>query len=104
MNHEHHLSVWDAPKAIERVEHYESRLSQPVYGAIHSPTCFSYLPLSDSLLRIDDIDNCRSLSATSIYKGEHLQAGFKLAPPTRKPSISPSFANSLQFFSLTLPP
>jgi hypothetical protein len=31
-------------------------------------------------------------------------AGFKLAPPTRKPSISFSFASSLQFFSLTLPP
>lgn len=31
-------------------------------------------------------------------------AGFKLAPPTKKPSISACFANSLQFFSLTLPP
>jgi hypothetical protein len=31
-------------------------------------------------------------------------AGFKLAPPTRKPSISGCFANSLQFFSVTLPP
>ena len=32
------------------------------------------------------------------------KAGFKLAPPTRKPSMSCSFARSLQFFSLTLPP
>jgi hypothetical protein len=31
-------------------------------------------------------------------------AGFKLAPPTRKPSISGCLANSLQFFSVTLPP
>lgn len=31
-------------------------------------------------------------------------AGFKLAPPTKKPSISFSLARSLQFFSLTLPP
>ncbi len=32
------------------------------------------------------------------------KAGFKLAPPTRNPSISPCFASSLQFFSETLPP
>ena len=32
------------------------------------------------------------------------KAGFKLAPPTRKPSMSFSLASSLQFFSLTLPP
>lgn len=31
-------------------------------------------------------------------------AGFKLAPPTRKPSISGCFASSLLFFSVTLPP
>src|SRR5690349_11419368 len=34
----------------------------------------------------------------------NLQAGFKLAPPTRNPSTSGCFARSLQFFSLTLPP
>jgi len=33
-----------------------------------------------------------------------LQAGFKLAPPTRKPSISGCLASSLQFFSFTEPP
>lgn len=32
------------------------------------------------------------------------KAGFKLAPPTRKPSISACLLSSLQFFSLTLPP
>jgi hypothetical protein len=31
-------------------------------------------------------------------------AGFKLAPPTRKPSISGCLASSLLFFSVTLPP
>lgn len=34
----------------------------------------------------------------------HSQAGFKLAPPTRNPSTSGCLANSLQFFSVTLPP
>lgn len=32
------------------------------------------------------------------------KAGFKLAPPTRKPSMSGCLLSSLQFFSLTLPP
>ena len=32
------------------------------------------------------------------------KAGFKLAPPTRKPSMSACLASSLQFFSETLPP
>ena len=33
-----------------------------------------------------------------------LQAGFRLAPPTRKPSMSGCFARSPQFFSVTEPP
>jgi len=31
-------------------------------------------------------------------------AGFKLAPPTKNPSMSDCVERSLQFFSLTLPP
>ena len=54
---------------------------------------------------VDNIDNCGKVSHTSSQpeKGNS-QAGFKLAPPTKNPSMSFCFASSLQFFSLTEPP
>jgi len=63
---------------------------------------------ADSHLRVNDIDDWSSSLVTKHTQiGEmlqHSQAGFKLAPPTKNPSISSCVANSLQFFSLTLPP
>ena len=61
-----------------------------------------------SLVRIDNIDNFITTSAhffgSQVLFAINLQAGFRLAPPTKNPSISACFASSLQFFSLTLPP
>ena len=51
------------------------------------------------------IQTCQLLLLHISHSRDHdLQAGFKLAPPTKKPSISLCLARSLQFFSLTEPP
>ena len=54
---------------------------------------------------VDDIDNYSKVSnIPSRSEKGNSQAGFKLAPPTKNPSMSFCFASSLQFFSLTEPP
>lgn len=64
-------------------------------------------PIPKSLMGINNINNYQNpVSTTTPIPASRadLQAGFKLAPPTKKPSISACLASSLQFFSLTEPP
>lgn len=74
---------------------------------IPSPFCFFVVPSS---IHLDSnakekaharwwgvVVYCRQLMMST-------KAGFREAPPTRKPSMSASWLSSLQFFSLTEPP
>ena len=55
---------------------------------------------------VDDVNDYNRIISKLHQPNErvHIQAGFKLAPPTRNPSTSASLARSRQFFSLTEPP
>jgi hypothetical protein len=60
-------------------------------------------PLYDLALMISTTKR-QSANILEIESTKNLQAGFKLAPPTKNPSMSGCVAKSLQFFSLTEPP
>lgn len=87
--------------------HYCTGFSQPMLGVK-----FDYLRSTATVVssfssrsRIDDVhDYSRNQQYLHITERRYSQAGFRLAPPTKNPSMSDCFAKSLQFFSLTLPP
>lgn len=66
-------------------------------------TAFSDIPSRPSVDDIHDYAKGQQVLRHR-FKGIHRQAGFRLAPPTKNPSMSDCCARSLQFFSFTLPP
>lgn len=74
-------------------------------GEASSPSLSSYSWYGGRLLHTGVMQV--PIEASSIYILALMmstKAGLRLAPPTKKPSMSSALANSLQFFSLTLPP
>lgn len=82
--------------------------SQADFPAYWDSDIISHVHQSFSCLQtsVDDVNDYNRIISKLHQPNErvHIQAGFKLAPPTRNPSTSASLARSRQFFSLTEPP